>query len=213
VTGPTLARFEHALAHHVRSDHPALPGRTNHLSAGVLIPIVWADSPYAIATVRSATLRHHANEVCFPGGRPDAADTDLLATALREAHEELGIRDARVLGELSSVPLYTSDYRLHPFVALVADDALAPNGDEVSEVLRFSLQEELEREAILAISWTAGHLEGLSPLFFSGEHIMYGATAHAFHELLHVAAEASGRNAPPLRESHYRWSDVLKSGG
>lgn len=205
--------FEAALGAHHRVDFPALPGRTNHLPTGVLVPIVWSADPTVIATVRAARLREHASEVCFPGGRPDPEDLDLRATALREAREELGLEGARVIGELSSVPLYTSDYRLHPFVALVPEQALRVSEAEVAEVLRFSLRQELERESIESIAWSAGHLHGLSPLFFAGEHIMYGATAHAFYELLCIAAEVFAMVPPPLRAGRYDWSDVMRPKG
>jgi 8-oxo-dGTP pyrophosphatase MutT (NUDIX family) len=159
--------------------------------------------------VRASTLRHHANEVCFPGGRPDASDVDLRATALREAHEELGIEDAQVLGELSSVPLYTSDFRLHPFVAAVEERPLRVNETEVAHVLRIPLREVLARGFIDAIPWQAGELEGLSPVFELGPHRMYGATAHAFYELLCVVASAFELEAPTLRPGKLCWSDVM----
>ena len=54
-------------------------------------------------TVRSAAMRAHGGQIAFPGGRRDEADPDLIATALREAEEELGIDPsrARVLGALA----------------------------------------------------------------------------------------------------------------
>ena len=42
-------------------------------------------------TERREDLRRHAGEISFPGGRHDETDADLLATALREAHEEIGL--------------------------------------------------------------------------------------------------------------------------
>ena len=68
---------------------PALPGRTNHLEAGVLVPLVWSDQPTILAILRAADLRRHANEVAFPGGKPEPEDSDIVATALREAGNRL----------------------------------------------------------------------------------------------------------------------------
>jgi 8-oxo-dGTP pyrophosphatase MutT (NUDIX family) len=206
---PTLAELGAALSGHARLDLPALPGRTNHIGTGVLVPLVWGSDPECIVTVRADHLRHHAGETCFPGGRPDPGDADLCATALREAHEELGIDGAVVLGELSSVPLFTSDYRLHPFVASVPAGTLTPNHGEVAHVLRLSLRQILHQPHIEAIAWTHEGIRGLSPVFELGGHRMYGGTAHVFYELLCVCAPLFGREVPPLTPGRLEWSDVM----
>lgn len=187
----------------------ALPGRTNHLKSGVLLPIQWQDDELTIiATVRAAHLRAHAGEVCFPGGRPEEGDASLEQTALREAREELGIDDAEVLGTLSSIPLYTSDFRLFPFVARTAS-SLTINAGEVAEVLRISLRETIARPHIEALAWEADGMSALSPIFRTGDHVMYGATAHVFHELLIVVASVLGVPMPPMQTCELTWADVL----
>ncbi len=206
---PTPDDLAAALARHPRLELDPLPGRTNHLATGVLVPLVFSPDPRCIVTVRSAALRHHAGEVCFPGGRPDPSDRDLCATALREAREELGIERARVLGELSSMPLYTSDFRLHPFVAAVDDTPLRVSEREVAEVLYVPLRAELERAKVDAIPWSHEGQSGLSPAFAIGKYVMYGATAHSFYELLCVAAALFELPVPPLEPGRFRWSDLL----
>ncbi len=212
-TPPALSAqlLSDALSDHPRREYPALPGQTNHLRAGVLVPLSWRSDvgPTVVATVRPKTMRAHAGEVCFPGGRPEAADKNLFATALREAREEVGIEGARLLGQLSSVPLYTSNYRLEPFVAEVPDGPLRPNPGEVAEVLIVSLAKELDCEWIDAIPWSQSGQTLLSPVFTLGPHVMYGGTAHVFYELLLVAAKALGQDAPPLRPGRYSWDELL----
>jgi 8-oxo-dGTP pyrophosphatase MutT (NUDIX family) len=198
-----------ALEGHQLVDVPALPGRTNHLESAVLVPLAWEDEVTAVATVRPEAMRAHAGEVCFPGGTPEEGDADLQATALREAHEELGIEGAEVLGRLSSIPLYTSDYRLFPFVARVDATNLVVNEAEVAEVLRFSVPAVLAQERIDALFWKAGKLSGLSPLFRVAGHVMYGATAHVFHELLHVLAPLFETAVPPMETCELTWADLL----
>jgi 8-oxo-dGTP pyrophosphatase MutT (NUDIX family) len=200
-----------ALAAHPRVDMPPLPGRTNHIPTGVLLPIVWSPRAEVLATVRSLELRFHAGEVCFPGGRHEPGDPDVCHTALREAREELGIEGARVLGQLSSIPLYTSDYRLHPFVAEIQPQPLTPSAGEVAEVLWIALEEVLALPSIEAIPWTHEGMTALSPVFRVGERLMFGGTAHAFYELCAVAAPLYGRDLPPLEARGLSWGDVIPS--
>ena len=54
-----------ALAAYTPQRLPALPGRTNHLKAGVMIPIVWDPSPRVVLTLRPQALRRHGGEVWF----------------------------------------------------------------------------------------------------------------------------------------------------
>ena len=63
-----------------------------HTDAAVLLALYgWPEEPGLIFTERRADLRRHAGEISFPGGRRDPGDADLAATALREAHEEIGL--------------------------------------------------------------------------------------------------------------------------
>lgn len=202
---PSPDELRAALDGHARSDFPALPGRTNHLSAGVLVPMVWGAELTVVVTLRPPTLRNHASEVCFPGGGPEPADPDLLGTALREAEEELGIAQANVLGALSSVPLYTSDYRLHPFVAQIEETPLTPQPGEVAAVIQISLDQMFRKEEIGAIAWQMDGDERLSPVFVVDGHPMFGGTAHVFGELCSVLAKLTGRRLPKLAPGRWIW--------
>ena len=65
---PSPAEVGEALRRYVPMDIPALPGRTNHLRAAVVIPLLWRAEIEVVLTVRTTRLRQHAGEVCFPGG-------------------------------------------------------------------------------------------------------------------------------------------------
>ena len=94
--------LKNALSVREWEEWPALPGRTNHIRCGVVVPIrVEAGRPVVFAGARSQNLGKHAGEVCFPGGRPEPGDADFWATAQREASEELGITGLIQLGRLS----------------------------------------------------------------------------------------------------------------
>jgi len=91
--------------------------------AAVLVPLVHAAGEWQLLFIRRASDERdrHSGQVAFPGGACEQADADASATALREAHEEIGLDPARVrlLGELA--PYITiSDYRVTPVVGHVA---------------------------------------------------------------------------------------------
>jgi len=73
-------------------------------AAAVLVPIVLgAGAPEVLLTVRHSALRSHPGQISFPGGRVEATDHDVAATALRETYEEVGISpsDVKILGSLA----------------------------------------------------------------------------------------------------------------
>jgi 8-oxo-dGTP pyrophosphatase MutT (NUDIX family) len=92
----------------------------------------------AVLTKRREDLRRHAGEISFPGGRYDDTDADLAATALREAHEEIGLPPAAVeiLGALQPTPTIATGYAVYPFVGLIeSGQAWKLSPREVAEVL------------------------------------------------------------------------------
>lgn len=190
-------------------DIPAIPGRTNHKLAPVLVPLRWDNGhPEVILTERSPRLRDHAGEVSFPGGKPEPGDADAWATARREAQEEIGLPPSRVrrLGPLSHMPLGTSDYRLHPFVGEV-DPAVtlqaAPG--EVQRLLRVRLDALFALPRLHGIPFRLTTTSGLSPVFELDGALVFGGTAHTLLELMWVVSEVSGRPVPPLEAGRYRW--------
>jgi 8-oxo-dGTP pyrophosphatase MutT (NUDIX family) len=91
------------------------------LPAGVLAPVfVAAGEVSLLFTQRTMHLKDHQGQISFPGGVKDRGDPDLLATALRETEEEIGLKpeEAEVLGTLAPVATVTG-YWINPFVALI----------------------------------------------------------------------------------------------
>jgi len=117
------------------------PGRTA-TTAAVLVPLVQRPGElHVLLTRRTDHLHDHAGQISFPGGRTDPGDADAVATALREAEEEVGLApDAvEVIGRL---PDYTTVTRfvVTPVVALVRPDyRLALDSFEVAEAFEVPL--------------------------------------------------------------------------
>jgi 8-oxo-dGTP pyrophosphatase MutT (NUDIX family) len=105
--------------------------------AGVLVPVIERDGAHHVLfTERSDQMPTHAGEMSFPGGGWEEGDDDLTATALREAHEEVGLHpdEAEVLGRLDDVP-GPYGHVVRPVVARVADRAYHPTSREVAQVV------------------------------------------------------------------------------
>tara|TARA_B100000686_G_scaffold353541_1_gene459575 strand:- start:1915 stop:2523 length:609 start_codon:yes stop_codon:yes gene_type:complete len=121
--------------------------RNDLIEASVLIPII--DRPDGLSilfTQRSQNLKNHPGQVSFPGGRAELNDQDAIATALRECHEEIGLRPERVniLGRLETC-LTGTGFKVTPIVGLVEEPlALQLALDEVSEIFEVPLPLLLE---------------------------------------------------------------------
>ncbi len=102
-------------------------------AAAVLIAVTDRPQPGVLLTHRPETMRSHAGQAAFPGGKIDPGE-DAVEAALREAHEELGIdpRDVRVIG--TSDPFRTrTGYDITPVLAVIPPDLpLVPNPEEVA---------------------------------------------------------------------------------
>lgn len=88
--------------------------------AAVLVAFVDRPQPTLLLTRRQAHLRSHAGQVAFPGGRKDATDVNAVETALREAREEIGLKnnDVHVIGEAPSMRTGTG-YIITPVLAVI----------------------------------------------------------------------------------------------
>ena len=112
-----LSEAEH-LADSVEGHHPEAR------RSAVLLPLFeYAGRPHLLFIRRAATLRAHSGEIAFPGGKADPDDPSLLATALREAYEEIGLAAQHVvpLGVLAPVFTVVSNYMITPVVGFLPD--------------------------------------------------------------------------------------------
>lgn len=162
--------------------------------ASVLVAVVMRERPTVLLTERTTHLSTHSGQIAFPGGKRDDTDVDAADTALREAHEEIGLERglAEVIGEL---PLYTTGTRfiVTPVVALVQPDyRLALNAFEVADAfevpLDFLMNPAHHRRH--AVEFSGARREWFSMPYADGEQdrFIWGATAGMLRNLYRFLA-------------------------
>lgn len=157
------------------------------VAAAVLVPIVHGQQPGVLLTKRSATLRSHAGQVAFPGGRIERTDASIEAAALREAEEEVGLRsrDVELVGRLPDY-LTGSGFRISPVLALLPDGlALTPAEAEVEAIFTLPLSVLLDPAAP---ERRRAPFRGRMREFWvwpHPEHYIWGATAAILVHLAH----------------------------
>lgn len=166
---------------------PPFPGARN---AAVLVLLHDGEQgPEALFTRRAEHLRNHRGEISFPGGRMDPGESP-AETALREAHEEVGLDPSLVTvhGELDHLSTVVSQSYIIPVVASVPHrPVLAPAPDEVERILWVSLAELSRADTYREEWWGTAPLD--RPLFFFelDDETIWGATGRMLHQLLRLA--------------------------
>ena len=136
-------------------------------------------------TKRRDDLKRHAGEISFPGGRRDPEDADLTATALREAHEEIGLPpDAvEIVGALPPVGTFVTGYRVFPFVGTIERGHLwKPAEAEVAQVLEFALDDLVSGHQMKRLIRKGVPIK--TPTYSVDGHLIWGATARIVQSLL-----------------------------
>lgn len=149
--------------------------------AAVLMPIFERDGEdHILFTKRTDTVEHHKGQISFPGGRREDTDRDLLQTALREAHEEIGLMpdSVDVLGELDDEMTFVSNYVITPFAGYIPYPypfKLSP--DEVQEIMEVPISTLLDKANFRQEEETEGDITYPVYYYHYGDEVIWGATA------------------------------------
>ena len=149
---------------------------------------------YVVLTRRATTLRSHRGEIALPGGRTDGDETP-VETALREAHEEVGIDPTSVtpIGWLSPIVTFASGSALWPVIGVLGGRPnLVTDPAEVDRAFSVSLKDLVADGAFLEERWRrtvprpGADADGYFPIYFFAVpgDVIWGATARVLTELL-----------------------------
>lgn len=170
--GQVIPKFEHKL--------PPKPG-------SVLIALYPSSGIISFPLIkRPDYLGAHSGQVSLPGGKQEPGE-DAIATALREANEEIGLESeaATVLGTLSDFFVVPSNFLVTPVVAVIDDEPdLTPDSHEVARILRGRIHDLLSDDAIITKEiLAAGRYTMRAPHFEIEGEVVWGATAMILNEL------------------------------
>jgi 8-oxo-dGTP pyrophosphatase MutT (NUDIX family) len=143
-------------------------------------------------TKRAEYTGAHSGQVSLPGGKSEPGE-DVIATALRECEEEIGIdrNSINVLGKLSDFFVMPSNFMVTPVVAAIEGKAIfKPDSHEVVRILNANLNDIIQDEAmkqkeILA----AGRFRMNAPHFEVEGEVVWGATAMMVNEFRMILRE------------------------
>jgi 8-oxo-dGTP pyrophosphatase MutT (NUDIX family) len=165
--------------------------------AAVLAPILARDDgDHVLFTKRAEDLADHPGQMSFPGGGREPDDDDLLATALREANEEVGLDpgEVDVVGRLDDIHTVT-DYQVRPFVGRVPDREYVPGDREVAEIAVLPVAALVDHGNYESERRDHPHYGEIRLHFFYVEgYTVWGATAKMLVQLLELATDW---NVPP----------------
>lgn len=169
------------------SSAPLLPTFPDAKHSAVLLLL--ADGPdgaEVLLTRRSMRMRNHKGEISFPGGRCDDGES-AVETAIREAHEEVGLDPGapQVVGELEHLSTIVSKSYIVPVVARVDEPLeLAPRTMEADRVMWTPIRELTRPGTYHRERWGLAPLDRPLHFFHLDDETVWGATARMLYDLL-----------------------------
>ena len=162
--------------------------RSKHAAVLVLLVPDAAGDAIVILTERVVGGRYHSGEVSFPGGRADPGDADVVATALRESAEEVGLdagpAGVAVIGALDPVWIPVSGFRLTPVLAVApVRPVLTPAPAEVSRILDAPLAAFLPGSEIRIVETLVADRRIRYGAYPIEDLLVWGATARVMGQL------------------------------
>ena len=162
--------------------------------AGVLLLIYQhQDSLHIPMILRPVYEGVHSGQMAFPGGRFEEIDKDLIDTALRETHEEVGVKIERekVIGTLTNLYIPPSNTTVTPVIGLATKQpSFTPDPREVAEIHEFSIRDFAHQKNRKEVNVKINtNYKIKTPGFVINEQVIWGASAMMMNELLQLLSD------------------------
>ncbi len=155
--------------------------------AAVLVPLFQKDGDcHLLFTKRSEEVKYHKGEISFPGGVVDEEDRELIHTALREAREEIGLKesDVQIIGVLDDI-VTISEFIVTPIVGLFPYPyPFKVSEVEIAELIEVPLASLLKKDCFNEREIFRGGEREIVYAYQYGKHIIWGATARILKQFL-----------------------------
>jgi len=155
--------------------------------AAVLVPLFQKGGGcHLLFTKRSEQVKNHKGEISFPGGVVDEEDKELINTALREAFEEIGLResDVQIIGVLDDIVTIT-EFIVTPIVGLFTYPyPFKVSEVEIAELIEVPLASLLDENSFSEREIFRGGQNEIVYAYQYGKHIIWGATARILKQFL-----------------------------
>jgi 8-oxo-dGTP pyrophosphatase MutT (NUDIX family) len=196
-------RLKHALpgeparlkmrARHVDGLQIKFPPKINPKVGAVLILLYQKSGQWYFPLIRRAEYDGvHGGQMALPGGKIEESDMDLVATAVRESEEEVGIdgRRVEVLGQLDPFWVGASNYEILPVIGYTSNvPQFVPEPSEVAEVVEAPVSEFLDPNNRKEKEIKVRDFPLIAPYFDVSSHFVWGATAMILNEFITIIKE------------------------
>lgn len=129
----------------------------------------------------------HSNQIAFPGGKSEVGDIDLLHTALRETHEEIGVlpSEVKIIKSLSTVYIPPSNFEVQPYIGLLTKTIpFILQESEVEALVEVPLFDFLDDGKVFNQKLTTSYATNIEvPAFKLNGYTVWGATAMMMSEI------------------------------
>jgi 8-oxo-dGTP pyrophosphatase MutT (NUDIX family) len=162
-----------------------------HRESAVVVPVIDRDGSHLLFTKRADHLSNHPGQMSFPGGRREPVDTDLQATATREANEEvcLSAEELSVVGRTDDIRTVTN-FSVRPFVAQAPGREYEPCEHEVAEVAVLPVAELTDPDNYYGEYRDHPHHGKIRVhYFYVDDYTVWGATGRILVQLLELTTD------------------------
>jgi 8-oxo-dGTP pyrophosphatase MutT (NUDIX family) len=185
----TEVQWEMASSDRMARNFPRVPGKDARIAAVLILLYPDSGSVHTVFIQRHDYIGVHGGQISFPGGKQEPSDENVIQTALREAHEEIGVdqEGISVIGTLTPLFIPVSNMIVTPVVGWMNEK---PAFNHQPEEVVFLINADIKRLLDTSIVKTRpfeirGELLDVKYFDYDG-HIIWGATAMILHELLTI---------------------------